>query len=951
MKNFVDLKNYLIKEIKPQENYQYFIFKELINSGGQISYDELANRYDAEYENTNKTDTKTILKDAPTSALSRHGYITSDKNNVYANFNEEPLYYKETISWILEKCLKHWTENKSIKGLEFREGIIKTNKEIEKFCYENNIPRDLVENIILSINRGEKQIILDGPPGTGKTYLTKKIVQFLGGEDSISDLVQFHPSYGYEEFVEGLRPVTTDTGLKFDVVPGRLLNLLEKTENNLPISKVDVDQIENNINVEFNRRKLFETVMPFVPETLTDDEFDKWVEENPPKYELTINDFKEIFELQKSYSSTATIEMKRREEIVRHELPNKIQNWLNESGFENYKVVGKGNQGRYSKTPWVRIFREEYSSRPSEGYYIVYLFDTIGERVYLSLNRGSLIPGTPNHIPNEEAIKSVKNTREIIKPFTDLIEEKYAEDAENNIVWEIDLVAEEGTTPAAYEKTHIFGFEINKNQDIGAYNADFIDALELLEVVYSSLDQPESFSNTPSTLKGSSTNEDTTISRGGEIIFQALRNLGGQGKLKHIYEQVNLIDESIPESSVRRDLQKYSHGSKYYEDKFPEIFKNISSGVWEIVDSTNSNIAIEKESLHNKGEKTESFGSHDFLIIDEINRGNLPKIFGELLNAFEYRDENISLQYSDKPLSVPSNLIFLGTMNSTDKSVGRMDAALRRRFDFIHVEPNYEVLEKYYENKELLVPNLIEGLEILNELLEKDLGKHCLIGHTFFMKSHDSPFTYDDIKKIWDRKIYPLLEEYFLDDITKLEKYQSYKIFWGEYDDENSNKSGQPKRYSKELLSEHLSEISLDHKDLQMKLEEWGENIKKLKVYRGFYNKEFRSGGRTWQYFLTDNSKGRYDLFKLSGIGNVVIPYHSLKGRAPFTNTEFINQFEDKLKSYFNKFNISLKKDFFLKAKPSFSMQDLIDSNSLDEFLKIWDWVIEKINDTGNKYE
>ena len=59
MKNFVDLKNYLIKEIKPQENYQYFIFNELINSGGQISYDELTNRYDAKFENTYKTDTKT----------------------------------------------------------------------------------------------------------------------------------------------------------------------------------------------------------------------------------------------------------------------------------------------------------------------------------------------------------------------------------------------------------------------------------------------------------------------------------------------------------------------------------------------------------------------------------------------------------------------------------------------------------------------------------------------------------------------------------------------------------------------------------------------------------------------------------------------------------------------------------------------------------------------------
>ena len=115
--------------------------------------------------------------------------------------------------------------------MEFREGVIKTDKEIEIFCYENNTPRDLVENIILSINRGEKQIILDGPPGTGKTYLIKKIIQFLSNGDSISDLVQFHPSYGYEEFVEGLRPTSKNGSLSFEVVPGRLISLLEKTEN------------------------------------------------------------------------------------------------------------------------------------------------------------------------------------------------------------------------------------------------------------------------------------------------------------------------------------------------------------------------------------------------------------------------------------------------------------------------------------------------------------------------------------------------------------------------------------------------------------------------------------------------------------------------------------------------------------------------------------------------
>ena len=103
---------------------------------------------------------------------------SSDSNNIYANYKEEPLYYKETISWILEKCLDHWAKNNSIKNLEFNEGIIRNNKEIESFCYENNIPKDLVEKIILSINRGEKQIILDGPPGTGKTYLIKKIIKF-----------------------------------------------------------------------------------------------------------------------------------------------------------------------------------------------------------------------------------------------------------------------------------------------------------------------------------------------------------------------------------------------------------------------------------------------------------------------------------------------------------------------------------------------------------------------------------------------------------------------------------------------------------------------------------------------------------------------------------------------------------------------------------------------------
>ncbi len=512
-----------------------------------------------------------------------------------------------------------------------------------------------------------------------------------------------------------------------------------------------------------------------------------------------------------------------------------------------------------------------------------------------------------------------------------------------------------------------FDLDLSKDED----KSEFDDLRSNMTIIYKLTKEKEAlknklidelkpeFNQKLASVSNSEVSEETKISKGGEIILQALRNLGGKAKLKDIYKQVNLIDEKIPESSVRRDLQKYSHGSKYYEDKFPEIFKNISSGVWEIVDSTNSNIVIEKDSLHNNGEITESFGSHDFLIIDEINRGNLPKIFGELLNAFEYRDENISLQYSDKPLSVPSNLIFLGTMNSTDKSVGRMDAALRRRFDFIHVEPNYEVLEKYYENKELLVPNLIEGLEILNELLEKDLGKHCLIGHTFFMKNHDSPFTYDDVKKIWNRKIYPLLEEYFLDDITKLEKYKTYRYFWEEVETEESNKKSN-NRYSKELLSKHLLEISNEHKELQLVVEKWGEDIENMNIWPGYINTNFRSGGRTLIYTANSNGlserDGKYHLFKLAGNGNIVFPLQTLYSndynRAPFNSREFREVFEKKLIDYFKKFNLKINAEmFFSKSKPSFEMQEIIKTKSIEDFLDIWDWVIEEINNTGIKYE
>ena len=942
MKNFVDLKNYLVKEIKLQENYQYFIFKELINSGGQISYDELANKYDAEYENTNKTDTKTILKDAPTGALSRHGYITFDKNNIYANYKEEPLYYKETISWILEKCLDNWTKNKSIKGLEFREGIIKTEEEIEIFCYENNTPRDLVENLILSINRGEKQIILDGPPGTGKTYLIKKIIQFLSNGDSISDLVQFHPSYGYEEFVEGLRPTSKNGSLSFKVVSGRLISLVEKGKKHaFPISLVAASEQNNKKNIinktEFKRKELTNAI--------------------DLENELTFEDFKKVFELQEVYSSENTEDMQLRDQYVKKDLPTKLENFLYKGGYADYKVQGSGGVGRKAAVPWVRIYREEFSKSAQEGYYLVYLFDAKGEKAYLSLNHASTNRETFTSITNEEALRYVNDARELIKPLTDEIVHGQNNNKNElsdtlNYVWDIDL-ASNLSTPKAYEKTHIFGFEINKSHIDMSFNWDLINALELLEVIYNNLESLENL-----TPEESASVDKSSLNKWTKIVYQALENLNGKGHLSQIYDEVNELVSDKPktwQAQVRASLERSSSDSEAFEGK-NDLFalKEKGSGNWSIKNYKSEEDNAEIMNSLEESLSYESIGNHNFLVIDEINRGNLPKIFGELLNAFEYRDENISLQYSDKPLSVPSNLIFLGTMNSTDKSVGRIDAAIRRRFDFIHVEPNYEVLHNFYQRNENHVPNLIQGLELLNAELEKKLGKHCLIGHTFFMKSNDRPFMYEDLAKIWDRKIFPLLAEYFLDDPNELETFNSFENFWP-IEKKANGVMNNGKKYSLDVLASDLGEIN---KELELqfnKIVDWSRNYPEFNIYLGRRAVEtFKTGGGTFIYQNNLQSTGgderdnKYHFFRITGKGKFEIRLMDLYSnnfvRAPFDEPAFKEDFELRLKNLFETNNIDIDIDFFNKSLPGVPMESLVKNQCIDQMLSFWDWVIENIN-------
>jgi hypothetical protein len=158
------------------------------------------------------------------------------------------------------------------------------------------------------------------------------------------------------------------------------------------------------------------------------------------------------------------------------------------------------------------------------------------------------------------------------------------------------------------------------------------------------------------------------------------------------------------------------------------------------------------------------------LVIDEINRGNIAKILGELITLLEDDKRegemnalDVTLPYSGDTFSVPANLYIVGTMNTTDRSIALLDVALRRRFAFVELMPRPELLDgAMVESSEAVVP-LERLLRSLNQGIRRYLDRDHQIGHSYFLEVAQASKgeQVDVLEFVWNNKIVPLLEEYF----------------------------------------------------------------------------------------------------------------------------------------------------------------------------------------------